>query len=235
MPARSRGSIGGESEAPGAKCVRRLKLVTVSRVRHSTVSLYRVHLLKKVRLFVFIIDESKVEEIIAQNNQDLLSMINYLVSTSISDLKQSSDSNAAEQMSEVKRPKRDDHHRLNSPACLQRSIFSLPSQICRPLFFVWKARSLENFLSKRSFFCKSSQSAGQVSFSLSSAPYLFPKLLKPLVKKWRSEGKHIVVFLDDSLGAAFNHIKAKIYSLVIHSDLFKSGSTEIIHKLRLQT
>ena len=49
------------------------------------------------------------------------------------------------------------------------------------------------------------------------------------------EGEHIVVFLDDSLGAAFNHIKAKIYSLAIHSDLFKSGSTEIIHKLRLQT
>ena len=53
-------------------------------------------------------DESKVEEIFAQNNQDLLSMINYLVSTTISDLKQSSDSNAAEQMSEIKRLKRDD-------------------------------------------------------------------------------------------------------------------------------
>ena len=53
-------------------------------------------------------DESKVKEIIAQNNQDLLSMINYLVSTSISDLKRSSDSNAAEQMSEIKRLKRDD-------------------------------------------------------------------------------------------------------------------------------
>ena len=109
MPAGSRGSIGGEIQAPGAKCVRRLKLVTVSRVRHSTVSLHRVHLLKKkVRLFVFLMDESKVKEIIAQNNQDLLSRINYLVSTSISDLKRSSDSNAAEQMSEIKRPKRDD-------------------------------------------------------------------------------------------------------------------------------
>ena len=53
-------------------------------------------------------DESKVKEIIAQNNQDLLSRINYLVSTSISDLKRSSDSNAAEQMSEIKRPKCDD-------------------------------------------------------------------------------------------------------------------------------
>ena len=65
--------------------------------------------------------------------------------------------------------------RLNSPACLHRSIFSLPSQICRPLFFVWKARSLESFLSKSSFFCKSSQSAGQVSFSLGSAPNFFFK------------------------------------------------------------
>ena len=57
LPARSGGSIGGESEAPGSKCVRRLKLVTVSRVRHSPVSLYRVHVLKKGHLFVFIIDE----------------------------------------------------------------------------------------------------------------------------------------------------------------------------------
>ena len=39
-------------------------------------------------------------------------------------------------------------------------------------------------------------------FSLSSAPYLFTKLLKPLVKKWRTEGKSKVVFLDDGLGAA---------------------------------
>jgi len=52
-------------------------------------------------------DERKVKEIIAQNNQDLLSQIRDLVSTSISDLKRSSDSNAAEQMSEIKRLKRD--------------------------------------------------------------------------------------------------------------------------------
>ena len=30
-------------------------------------------------------------------------------------------------------------------------------------------------------------------------------------------------FLDDGLGAAPNHIKAKFYSLAVHSDLFKSG------------
>ena len=33
-----------------------------------------------------------------------------------------------------------------------------------------------------------------LAFGLSSAPYLFTKLLKPLVKKWRTEGKSIVVF-----------------------------------------
>ena len=51
-------------------------------------------------------------------------------------------------------------------------------------------------------------------FGISSAPYLFTKILKPLVKKWRSEGKSIVVFLDDGLGSAAGYI---------HSDLLKSG------------
>ena len=52
-------------------------------------------------------------------------------------------------------------------------------------------------------------------FGLSSAPYLFTKLLKPLVKKWRTEGKSIVVFLDDGLGAAADHTKARILSLSV--------------------
>ena len=56
-------------------------------------------------------------------------------------------------------------------------------------------------------------------FGLSSAPYLFTKLLKPLVKKWRTEGKSIAVFLDDGLGAAADYIKAKLSSLAVHSDL----------------
>ena len=56
---------------------------------------------------VFAMDEAKVKEIIAQNNRDLLGQIKDLVSTSISDLKRSNDSNAAEQMSEIKRLKRD--------------------------------------------------------------------------------------------------------------------------------
>ena len=62
-----------------------------------------------------------------------------------------------------------------------------------------------------------------LAFGLSSAPYLFTKLLKPLVKKWRTEGKSIVVFLDDGLGAAADYAKARISSLSVHADLLKSG------------
>ena len=62
-----------------------------------------------------------------------------------------------------------------------------------------------------------------LAFGLSSAPYLFTKLLKPLVKKWRTEGKSIVVFLDDGLGAAADYTKARISSLSVHADLLKSG------------
>ena len=60
-------------------------------------------------------------------------------------------------------------------------------------------------------------------FGLSSAPYLFTKLLKPLVKKWRTEGKSIIVLLDDGLGAAADHTKARLSSLSVHADLLKSG------------
>ena len=60
-------------------------------------------------------------------------------------------------------------------------------------------------------------------FGLSSAPYLFKKLLKPLVKKWRSEAKGIVVYLDDGLGAAAGQINAKIASLQVHANLCRSG------------
>lgn len=45
-------------------------------------------------------------------------------------------------------------------------------------------------------------------FGLSSAPYLFTKLLKPLVKKWRSTGIPIVIYLDDGLGAGDSYTSA---------------------------
>ena len=41
---------------------------------------------------------------------------------------------------------------------------------------------------------------------------MFIKLLKPLVKKWRGEGKSIVLFLDDGLGVAQPLNLAKVCS-----------------------
>jgi hypothetical protein len=37
-------------------------------------------------------------------------------------------------------------------------------------------------------------------FGLASACYLFTKITRPLVKKWRSEGKQIIMYLDDGIG-----------------------------------
>ena len=59
-------------------------------------------------------------------------------------------------------------------------------------------------------------------FGFSSAPYLFTKLFKPLIKKWRSEAKGIVC-LDDGLGSAVGCNSAKIANLEVHVDLRRSG------------
>ena len=60
-------------------------------------------------------------------------------------------------------------------------------------------------------------------FGLSSAPYIFTKLLKPLVKYWRSQGKSLAIFLDDGIGAARTYISRKIFSLQTYADLLKFG------------
>ena len=77
--------------------------MVVRKVRHSTVSLHRVRLLFSLCsafhvCSVYIMDESKVRKIEAHNNRELLSQIKDFVSSSISDLKRSSDANSAEQM-----------------------------------------------------------------------------------------------------------------------------------------
>ena len=60
-------------------------------------------------------------------------------------------------------------------------------------------------------------------FGLSSAPYLFTKLLKPILTSWRSNGIPMAIFLDDGLGGGFNAIKAKINSLTVRADLTRYG------------
>ena len=60
-------------------------------------------------------------------------------------------------------------------------------------------------------------------FGLSSAPFMFTKMFKPLLKSWRSRDIPIAIFLDDGLGGGTDPVSAKINSLVVHSDLLKSG------------
>jgi len=58
-------------------------------------------------------------------------------------------------------------------------------------------------------------------FGLSSAPFIFTKILKPLQISWRSRGIPIAIFLDDGLGGGIDRVSAKIHSLAVHSDLLK--------------
>lgn len=60
-------------------------------------------------------------------------------------------------------------------------------------------------------------------FGFSSAPYVFTSIFKPLQKSWRSQGIPIAHFLDDGLGGGTDFVSAKVNSLVVHSDLLKSG------------
>ena len=62
-------------------------------------------------------------------------------------------------------------------------------------------------------------------FGLSSAPFIFTKLLKPLETHWRSHA----IFFDDGVGAGSSLKAAKIDSSLVRSDLSRCGF-EIIHE-----
>lgn len=60
-------------------------------------------------------------------------------------------------------------------------------------------------------------------FGISSACYLFTKLTKPLVKKWRREGKMVTMFLDDGYGCGDSYDNGMRLSQDIKGDLLLSG------------
>ena len=62
-------------------------------------------------------------------------------------------------------------------------------------------------------------------FGLSTACYLFTKIMRPLVKKWRGSGIRCVVYLDDGIfGSLWKRVTAK-HSVIIKSDLENAGFT----------
>ena len=60
-------------------------------------------------------------------------------------------------------------------------------------------------------------------FRLSSAPFIFTKLLRPVVSHWRSRGIPIVVYLDDGIGASHNPEKCSSFSFTVRSTLCNLG------------
>ncbi len=60
-------------------------------------------------------------------------------------------------------------------------------------------------------------------FGLSSACYIFTKLLRPLVRYWRSQGLRVVVYLDDGLGAVSGQSSAVEASTLVRSSLANAG------------
>ena len=60
-------------------------------------------------------------------------------------------------------------------------------------------------------------------FGLSSAPYIFTKLLKPLEKHWRTQGTCIAVFLDDGWAIVEDREACLVKAQSVRRDLYSAG------------
>ena len=60
-------------------------------------------------------------------------------------------------------------------------------------------------------------------FALSSAPYLFTKIFRPLVRYWRGLGIHLVLYLDDGAGWEKDFLSTQHCSNIVRSDLVRAG------------
>ena len=60
-------------------------------------------------------------------------------------------------------------------------------------------------------------------FGLSSAPYIFSKLVRSLVNYWRGLGRRVVTFLDDGIGGSPDYASCLVLSRSCRSDLDSAG------------
>ena len=60
-------------------------------------------------------------------------------------------------------------------------------------------------------------------FGLSTAPYIFTKLLKPLISHWRDLGKRICMFLEDGLGGNSPKESATVDAKAVKENLGRLG------------
>ena len=67
-------------------------------------------------------------------------------------------------------------------------------------------------------------------YGLSTACYTFTKVVRPLVRYWRSQGLRAVVYLDDGIVAAEGRVAALKASNRVKEDLSKAGFVTHIEK-----
>ena len=67
-------------------------------------------------------------------------------------------------------------------------------------------------------------------FGLTSAPFIFTKIVRVLVRLWRGEGVRICVFIDDGLGTKSKHPIAKMDAALVRDSLQCSGFVANIQK-----
>ena len=60
-------------------------------------------------------------------------------------------------------------------------------------------------------------------FGLSSAPFVFTKVVRVLIKHWRSQAIRIFGFIDDVFGGGSSHWETLIISNLVQEDLSNSG------------
>lgn len=80
------------------------------------------------------------------------------------------------------------------------------------LGFAW------NFNGKAKFFTFT-----VLPFGLSTGPFLFTKLLRPVIQHWRAEGCKVLIYIDDGFIAAQNYEKAAMLALKCKQDLENLG------------
>ena len=67
-------------------------------------------------------------------------------------------------------------------------------------------------------------------FGLSSACYIFTKLVRPMVGYWRAKGLRIIVYLDDGLCAVAGEDKALEASALVKATLENAGFVANVKK-----
>jgi hypothetical protein len=90
---------------------------------------------------------------------------------------------------------------------------------CKYLGFAWSVNGIKKFYYFQ-----------VLPFGLSSAPFIFTKCMRPLVRRWRELGLFIVVFLDDGWCAAKSEIECGRQSEMVKSDLLAAGFVPNVEK-----